>query len=326
MKLRELRKVLQAIVVAGLPAMGCAGDDEIDPTRYPECDETFTDKVRVKASLGPEAAFQLRSCRVDADSCGWVCAKAQELSTEYGRRTGCEVRFFGDDAEVTLLLSTGCPVDGRRPAGLVEVASFAARDRAGAWLAEAAWLEAASIHAFVELARELKERGAPGRLVRAALAAAQDEVRHTEVMTQLALRYGAQPELPVVARSVPRTLEAMAIENAVEGCVRETWGALCALWQSSTAQDPEVRRVYAQIAKDELRHAQLAWAIDAWCAPLLGDAARANVAMARQRAAQQLLEGHDSLAGLPALGVPGPRDARGMLERASSALWQVAIA
>jgi hypothetical protein len=65
---------------------------------------------------------------------------------------------------------------------------------------------------------------------------------------------------------------------------------------------------------------------DRRCAPLLGDAARANVAMARQRAAQQLLEGHDSLAGLPALGVPGPRDARGMLERASSALWQVAIA
>lgn len=324
MKLGELRKVLQAIVVAGLPAaMGCAGEGA-EP--YSECLDSFTKSVRVKASSGPEIEFQLESCRADSDACEPLCSTARSALEERGEwMTDCKVRFFGSDAEVTMVLGTGCPVEGRRPTGLREVAGFAARDRAGAWLAEAAWLEAASIHAFVELARELKARGAPARLVRAALAAAQDEVRHTEVMTQLALRYGAKPQLPVVAAAVPRTLAAMAIENAVEGCVRETWGALCALWQASTAQDRQVRRVYAEIAKDELRHAQLAWAIDAWCTPQLDDVARAKVAMARQLAAQQLLEGHRSLAELPALGVPSPLQARGMLERASSSLWKVAI-
>ena len=39
------------------------------------------------------------------------------------------------------------------------------------------------------------------------------------------------------------TLAALAIENATEGCVRETFGALIAWWQAAAATDPAVRRV-----------------------------------------------------------------------------------
>lgn len=116
----------------------------------------------------------------------------------------------------------------------------------------------------------------------------------------------------------------MAIENAIEGCVRETWGAICAMWQAQTALDVEARRVFEQIAKDELRHAQLAWAIDAWLAPQLDDVARAKVAAARQLAARQLIEEAGALHAVPALGLPGADDARGMLGRAQQALWRAA--
>ena len=52
-----------------------------------------------------------------------------------------------------------------------------------------------------------------------------------------------------------RELEAIAIENAVEGCVRESFGALLATWQAKTAGDARVRAAMKRIARDETRHA-----------------------------------------------------------------------
>jgi hypothetical protein len=40
-----------------------------------------------------------------------------------------------------------------------------------------------------------------------------------------------------------RSLESIAIENAVEGCVNETWAALVATLQAAHATDPELRAV-----------------------------------------------------------------------------------
>jgi hypothetical protein len=118
--------------------------------------------------------------------------------------------------------------------------------------------------------------------------------------------------VPAVEVTLPeqRSLEAIAIENAAEGCVRETWGAVIALWQTNTAADPEVRAVFAQIAKDEARHAALAWAVDEWVRPLLDDDARARVDAAREAAAQELFSNPgEALAAL------------GLLARARHSLW-----
>jgi hypothetical protein len=57
-----------------------------------------------------------------------------------------------------------------------------------------------------------------------------------------------------------RSLEELAVENAVEGCVRETYGALTAIWQARTAKDPSVAAAVRRIARDETRHAALSWA------------------------------------------------------------------
>jgi len=325
MQFRQLRRILQQIVVAGLPVMasGCIIDDAVGGDD--DCVDLVKRTLHVSEPAAPPMQLRIDSCRADADACGDLCVMAMQ-DADLGASTpkSCAVEFADDVVvKVTYEVYTGgsnCPVDGRRPAGLATPSHLPARSAAGAWLAQAAWLEAASVHAFVHLARELELHGAPRALVKLAVAAAKDEVRHTTMMTYLANRYGAEPPAVDVVLPGLRSLEALAIENAAEGCVRETWGAVVALWQSHVAPDPEVRETMAAIAKDEARHAALAWAVDAWVQPQLDDAARARVAEARERAARELLEGGE-IEALVAIGLPNAREARGLLVRTYNSLW-----
>ncbi|MDY7229380.1 hypothetical protein [Hyalangium rubrum] len=181
----------------------------------------------------------------------------------------------------------GCASDGRLPEGLLEP-RVEAHCALGAHFAQVAWMEAASVPAFLRLADELKAHGAPEGLVRAARRSAGDEVRHTRVAGALARRHGASvPEVELRPFS-SRSLEDMVLENAREGCVRETFGAVVAAWQARHAQDAQVREELGRIAEDELRHAELAWAVDAWAAEQLTPAERQRVRTARIEAFHEL--------------------------------------
>ncbi len=180
---------------------------------------------------------------------------------------------------------------GRRPLGLEEgedVAGIAGLATAGEWFSRAARLESASVLAFRDLRRDLAALGAPRKLLRAASRAGEDERRHTRSTRALARRYGAR--VPALRTSLTRrvSLEELALHNAVEGCVREAFGALVARWQATFSNDPEVRGAMARIADDEARHAALAFAIDHWARPRLDPAARARVSAARSKAARAL--------------------------------------
>ncbi|MCA9712063.1 MAG: ferritin-like domain-containing protein, partial [Myxococcales bacterium] len=124
------------------------------------------------------------------------------------------------------------------------------------WLAATAHSEAASVVAFLALGEELRAHGAPEALVRRAREAAMDEVAHAQAMRRLARARGATVQEPSFGALVVRDLETIATENAVEGCVRETWAAPEAAHQAQTAADPELRAVMAQSAADETRHAE----------------------------------------------------------------------
>src|SRR5205823_2406284 len=139
----------------------------------------------------------------------------------------------------------------------------------GEHFARVAHLEAASVHAFVRLGRELDAHGAPKRLLDAAARAARDEIRHARVTARIARRFGASPPPARVRQLAVRSLAAVAIENAVEGCVRETFGALVAKWQADHAGDAEVATAMERIARDESDHAALSWAIAGWSAARL---------------------------------------------------------
>jgi rubrerythrin len=197
-------------------------------------------------------------------------------------------------------------------------------DRLGRWLAATAHSEAASVVAFLAMADELAAHGAPEDLVRRAREAAQDEVAHARTMTRLALARGASVQAPSFGTIEIRDLTAIALENAAEGCVRETWAALEAAHQARTATDPELRQVMTRIAADEARHAELSHDLDAWIRTRLADETVARVDAARRRAARELLEGMQgerdpklcALAGLPAAAT-----ARRLCEGLARQLW-----
>jgi hypothetical protein len=183
----------------------------------------------------------------------------------------------------TLLIRCEPDCTGRRPQGLL-ASRPATGAPLGAYFAEMARMEAASIAAFRHLRRELLAHRAPRRLVRAAERAARDEARHARMTTALARRHGAEAIASRVEGIPVRSLEAIAIENAVEGCVRETFGALVASWQARAACDPLIRAAMTRIAHDETRHAALAFAVDAWARGRLGPEARGRVEQARSKA------------------------------------------
>jgi hypothetical protein len=178
----------------------------------------------------------------------------------------------------------GCA--GRRFEGFAPTASDARS--VGEWLAQTAQLEAASVPAFERLARELAAHGAPKRLVLAAERAREDEVRHAAAMTAHALRHGASVSSIAVPALPVRPLLEIAIENAVEGCVREAFAALVAHFQAARAATPALRETFAKIAEDETRHAALAHDCDEWLLEKLTPAERARVFEARARALRDL--------------------------------------
>ncbi len=203
----------------------------------------------------------------------------------------------------------GCAV-GRMPAGFCGKETPQGAQGLGGFLAESARLEAASVPAFVILARDLFALDAPMRLVSWTLRAAGDEIDHAQATATLAYKHGGQLGGPLhVPASRPKSLFELARENAVEGCVRETFGALVAAYQAETATDPEIAAAMRVIAQDEADHAALGHEIDAWLRPLLSQEQRALVEKARLEAIATFAQGmaQEHQAGVhEAAGFPRP--------------------
>jgi hypothetical protein len=161
-----------------------------------------------------------------------------------------------------------------------------------AWLATTAALESASVRAFRELRSDLAAHRAPRALLRRASRAARDEARHTRSMRSLARRRGRSTPLRSWSLSSHETpsLEQLATQNAVEGCVREAFAALLAHHQARHATNAEMRAAMKKIAQEETEHAALSFAVDAWALARLPLDARARVESARASAVRELIQ------------------------------------
>jgi hypothetical protein len=207
---------------------------------------------------------------------GWLVSEAIEIRAFL---TDCrwlrtEVRIRYSD----YIESVGCSVIMVRPGD----------NPMGAHFAALAQLEAESVYAFAQLARDLQRHDAPFHLVHAATKAAQDELRHTYLSSRLAGLWGARALAPRRGRHTDRDLFALCLDNAVEGCVYETFGAAVATHQAETAQDPFVRSTMETIARDERRHAALADVVDRWARRCLSPSQRDVVEAAAVDAARGL--------------------------------------
>lgn len=269
------------------------------------------------------------NCALYLSDCTKLCTGAAYpfIKCEIANGYGCDddaMAFVAADGQAIAIECDRCNGVGRRPAGLVRTRAREASSGLGAYFAAAAHLEAASVHAFERLAEELELYEAPPRLARAARRSARQEARHARATSRLARRFGGDPPAVRVTSKRARTLAVVALENAVEGCVRETFGALVASHQAMSAGDPEIRRTMGRIAADEIRHAALAWAIARAVEPRLDDRARRKIARARARAIAELRR--DAVGGVSgnvacAAGLPGAERARRMIDELSAALW-----
>ena len=237
----------------------------------------------------PSGLTLYQDCYFLLDDCQSVCPGSLYFNCHmYG--DSCLDGSIQPDADPIVECAT-CPNGvGRRPRGLRNPGKNAAKSdsRVGAYFANAAHLEAASVHAFRILRRELEAHGAPADLREGAARAEADEIRHARATSKLARAYGAEAKHARVSPCALRSLEDIALENAVEGCVRETFGAAFAAWQAEHAQDPAIRSAMQKIARDEARHAALAWGVARWAESRLDQAARSRIATAKRRALRDL--------------------------------------
>ncbi|MBK7402526.1 MAG: hypothetical protein IPJ34_41430 [Myxococcales bacterium] len=264
----ERRAVLRAFVIAlgGLCSAGspCCGGTDIQQTHGIA---TVPFDAAVDGSIDRSACA--RACEVFQAQKGayegtYSCVAADAGVATADAGAGDGAAGDGGISVVCVFESNTCSqAAGRRPAGFREIA-VRASTALGAHLSAMAVLEAASVAAFVALARDLEAHGAPRRLVRAARAAARDELRHAATMTRLAEEHGAVVPALLASAPAPRTLFELARDNAVEGCVGETFAALLATHEAAHAEPAELRPVLAAIARDETEHAVLAHEIHAW--------------------------------------------------------------
>jgi hypothetical protein len=241
-----------------------------------------------------------------------------------------ECHAVQDGAATYCEFTPNCPNGtGRRPQWFLDRPGVVDLVTAADYLQGAATLEAVSVHAFDILADELSAFGAPNRLVRAACRARRDEKRHAQVMRRLVRAHGGRrARVPPASARVRRSFEAFALENVAEGCVRETFGAAVAGWQARHAKDRVVGRAMTRIARDELRHAELAWQIDAWATPLLDGAVRRRAAATRKRAVVELLalsSYRPPVGAVLQFGAPTPAVAAALVRVMNRDVWRVSI-
>ncbi len=274
---RSLRRWLRRAALTAIPIAGLAGCGS--DSCGPDFDQSYSVDGDVHWAIGSEHS---------PSDCAPYCGTGIHDVCYEVVVTGCTVASASTVAchnSPTYCAPRPC---GRLPPGLLGSAGAGQPSLVAAELAAAARLEGAAVFAFRTVERELIAHGAPASLIARARSAQRDETRHHAAMSGLAARFGAHLSPIEVEDACVRPLVEVALENAVEGCVRETWGAAVAVFQGECAEDRAVRRAMRSIAIDEVEHASLGWAIDAWAMPLLQPGERERVAAARQHALDRL--------------------------------------
>jgi hypothetical protein len=330
----------------GCSQVGCVRDSLV--TTRGDGVQSWTNIEALKTLLGPIDAPDEALLMLDLAGHAVICGSADETSLKavaggyeaYVKRHGytcVEPRpkpifrdhlFVSISGEITVLRSVVVGEEaictGRKPVGLRSRGRDRGESKLGDYLARCAHLEAASVVSFERLASELEAYAAPRPLIDAALAARADEVRHAELVGDLARARGGEPVEPEVAALSLRSLEEIALENAVEGCVRETYGALVGGYQAEHASDPQLGAGMAELAEDEGRHAALAHGVNRWIMEKLDAGARQRVVRAQRRAIVELVcetaQNVDPELRMSA-GLPSPQLARLLIGELMQQLW-----
>lgn len=180
----------------------------------------------------------------DSDFCGWtadvVCGPEESITDEC-----CYVMTVGSICEGRPLV-----IDGERRRAV-------AAD--GPW-ARAAADEHASVASFARHALELMALGAPAELLAEVARAMADEVRHAQLCAR---RAGVELAPLDAVAGIDASPETVLRALVREACVNETIAAAIAAEAALQASGGD-RQLLQDIARDERRHATLAWRSLKW--------------------------------------------------------------
>jgi hypothetical protein len=298
------------------------------PTYSPAGQPTYSDACGAACGLGPYDDCTLPDdylqAYVAAQMPSGVCVDAGDADASIDAGSSESGATVCPSVSGTINVTcSAIPCTGRWTSGVMPPAATDPLST-GEYFAMCSYFEAASVFAFERLASELAAHGAPVSLVQAARRAARDEVRHARTTRSLARRFGVEPTWPEAPDLRVRPLSDVARENATEGCVRETYGAVLGLVGAARASDAAVREAMDSIARDECRHAELSWRVAAWATRRLGPNDRAAVRRAMRIAARSLLAGDDG--GMASerqtlTGMPFGAEARRIARLLDGALW-----
>ena len=149
-------------------------------------------------------------------------------------------------------------------------------------------------------------------LLQGCFEAARDEIKHARMMHTVCVSLGQKVAKPTIDDVPNRSCFSLALENAIEGCIHESYAALQALHQSQHAKTSEWRELFGTIAVDEIKHAQLSLQIHQWLMKKLTAEERQRILAAQQRAVQQLIDyhtAHEPDSKLSILGLPDSKTA-----------------
>jgi len=255
------------------------------------------ERAALRASFASDAFPMMLRARMTPLARGWLVEIVTVPQGPCGGGSGyARIVALGSNVIVDVRgQAQSHPCKGRRPPGW-ELEESRATSSLERFFEDVASTEAASVDAFELVARELESFGAPAELVLRARAAARDEIRHAALMSKRACMERART--PPLAPMTRTPFEA-ALDNAVEGCVNESFAAIVARFQSRTTKDEDLAHEFAAIADDECAHGDLAWDIAAWLEPRLSPDERARVRAAREHAKRVLVAQAFEASGTP---------------------------
>jgi hypothetical protein len=217
-------------------------------------------------------------CQTPQDECAspMNCEAGQVECADYGGRHTCQGYnycgvgrpFLVDGAPRLASTTARADWSDRRlspdTSGLSPSARWSLADH---WT-RTALMEHASVAAFARFTLQLLALGAPSALVAASSQAMADETEHARMAFALASAYEGRdvgPDaLPIDGSLDGADLDSFVATLLREGCIGETSAAVEAREMLGVTRDPVVRDVLEKIARDETRHAELAWQTLAW--------------------------------------------------------------
>jgi len=293
--------------------------DLVDHTYECEDDEDwcYQEVTTVTLEIGEFESYLGIDNQLSEDSCLDICIH-QSVPANYNV-CGCSYDGENDLGDLSITCITyECAVEGRGHGDVQKAQQVSGPTAMARWFARAFHAEASSVGAFLQLQSELTRHHAPQELLVRCMQAAKEEVMHARMMSKYCADEGGKAPTLEFGDVPDRSLFELALDNAVEGCIFETYAALRAHYQAKNAQDTRVRKMMKVIARDETKHAQLAWDIHQWLFAQLNAEQQEQLKQAQKDAYIQLQKSADRAAMSPMvaqLGLPSPQLAKDLCQR-----------